>query len=1098
MGKRKGRRPRAERFRPQLESLEERRLLTWVATFVNSTGALTIEGVGLSSDTGVLKVDPNSGEILLDGNNSGNFVDTGANLATITTTIQIEANTTVNSNFIIDNNAGAFFEAPSVITQLALPLFNYTGSTALDPNTSFTVRGVAGVADTFEVAPSATAENSGQVVLTEPPNQLNQQNKLTITYGPNTTIPNSTGITGKLVLDGIDGTGGNDKLYIDDQGATINPSVPGAPTVTGVASDWTLNGNSITGPAFPAAATVPPTPPPAPGTVGSISYTNIANLTFNDNTAGDVLTVNSVAANTTASDGVANTTQVNYNQPLAFPLNIQGIQGTPEGTLDIVGAAGGNNSFYIDASSVSLAPAGTKPVYNTPFTHSGAQLTYTVGSLKELQVAGNGGNNDITVQVPPILIAPYVSQTLPATFIAYGGALPPVIANTTPTPVAPGTNLLRVLGNAPGALTTGADTITVNDLAGTATGGTAGTDNIEMSGITAVVIYGNGGNDTLTNDSTGNKAQGLAPVPALLIGGSGNDTLTGGAGSDMFLGGGGQDTLISKTVSTVAAPTTTYFFPHQDQFGNIYDQLLNPAVGDTTSTLTGAGGNQVVVTGAVDPALSVTGVGDLDTGNLATAGIGGTGGGGGNLGNGGQTQSSPTVPPGNVTAPLYMVTPALTDLEEAMGIVSGSFPANEAAVLEFGKSLNLGAQFASAAAFVGRAYNDFLVDRGGGGVFGQPVKSSGGTTGGGGTGSLLEEGVSLVSTPEIDYWVGQINQGLPVQSMQAQLLASPELRQTLPGSAMWVRFLYEAVTGQLPTDAELSNDDALLAASDTTSTRYALAFNLLESPSGQASEIEDAYANVVPGGGGPTTQNLTAIQADLAAGETLPQVALTMAQSNGNYLNYEEANDVGVIGFVATVYQDVLHRAAGAGDLLYWASVRGAGASDAAIAQTIADSPEARTFIVDNAYQTYLGRAPDAGGLSFWLSQLSAGMSDEVFVSLIASSAEYYADNGGTSSGYITALYRDILQRTSTPSQPEIDYWVTQLARSTRGAAQARADIALAFQESTEYRTLLIDSWYQSFDGRAPTAAELSSALSLFASGASDEAVEAQILVAKQ
>src|SRR5690242_18063408 len=73
---------RREARRPRMEWLEERQLLTWVAVFQNATGALTIQGVGLSSDTGVLKADPNTGEILIDGNNSGNFVDTGANLAT--------------------------------------------------------------------------------------------------------------------------------------------------------------------------------------------------------------------------------------------------------------------------------------------------------------------------------------------------------------------------------------------------------------------------------------------------------------------------------------------------------------------------------------------------------------------------------------------------------------------------------------------------------------------------------------------------------------------------------------------------------------------------------------------------------------------------------------------------------------------------------------------------------------------------------------------------------------------------------------------------------------------------------------------------------
>ncbi|HQU42995.1 MAG TPA: hypothetical protein PK867_09290, partial [Pirellulales bacterium] len=922
--------------RARLESLEERQLLTWVATFVNSTGALTIQGVGLSSDTGVLKVDPSTGNILLDGNDSGNFVQTGANLATINTSIQIEANTTIDSNFIIDNKDGAFFEAPATFPALT-PLFTYTGSTAAQPSSNLTILGQSGVADTFNVTPDSAIQNMGVVTLSQPPNQLNQQNILTVDY---------SGVSGNLTLDGIDGQSGNDKLIINDP-ATAGKAVPG---------DWTLNGGTIDGPQFPPAPTVPPTPAPLPGTVGDITYANFANLQFNNITAGDLLTINSVAATTTTSDAVAETTVVNYNQPLAFPVHVLGATGTATGTLDIVGALGGNNDFYVDAGSVVSAAAGTKPQYNVAFTHLGADLTYTPGSLKEIQVAGNGGNNTFTVQVPPILFAPYTSETLPATFNVYGGVLPPVLANTQPPFTTVGSALLRVLGNDPGPATSGADTITVGDIAGA----TAGKDTVDMSQITAVVIYGEGGDNTLTNNSVGIPAQGILPVPALLIGGSGNDTLTGGAGSDMFLGGGGQDTIISKAVSTPQKPTTTYFFPHQDQFGNIYDQLLNSAVGDTTSTLTGTGGNQIVVTGAVDPALSVSGLGDLDTGNLANTGIGGTGGTGGTNKNGGQTISNPTVPPGNVTAPLYMVTPALTALEEAMGITKGQFAPNEAALLEFGGNVNLTSQFATYAAFVGRAYNDFLIDRGGSGVFGQPVQSSGGT-GGGTTGisGLTEEGVALVSTPEIDYWVGQGQQGLSVQSMQAQIIASDELQQTLPTAAMWIRFLWQSTTGQLPPDPVLMADEAILANGDTAATRYALALNLLLSPAGQAGEIQDAYANVVPAGGGPTSTNLAAIEADLAAGETLPQVAATMSASDGNYLSYETTNQSGFVGFVAGVYLSVLHRGASAADLGFWASEAAAGLSKAVIATIILDSPEARTFVINDAYEAYLGRPAD-------------------------------------------------------------------------------------------------------------------------------------------
>lgn len=1100
--------------RARLECLEDRRLLTWIASFANPGGTLIISGQGTSSDTGVLKVDAATGEILLDGNNSGNFSDTGANLATLTAPIQINANTTINSNFIIDNGAGAFFEAPSSpFFPVGTPLFNYTGSSARNPNAGLTIRGVQGVADTFEVALNATSNGgaknttgvsqgeAGTVMLTEPPNALNQQNRLMVTFGPNIAVPNSTGITGSLSLDGADPQGGNDQLFIDDQGATIS-AFPGLPAGTPAVSNWTLNGNTIQGPQFPnvPAAGQPPVPPFAAGTVGNITYSNIANLQFNDNTAGDLLTINSVGTSTTASTSVANYTVVNANQPLAFPVNLVGIQNSPNGNLNIAGAVNGNNSIFVNSNSVSLAAAGTKPQYNTPFTHLGADLTYTEGSLKTMSVAGNGGSNIVTVQVPPTLIAPYTSDTLPATFTVYGGALPPPapLTNGRPIPVIPGSTLLRVFGNAAGNLTTGADSISVGDLGAAAGGGgTAGATNIQMSGIAGVVLYGEGGNDTLTNNSKGNAAIGLLPVSALFIPGNGNATLVGGAGSDMFLGGDGQYTVTSSAVSTPAKPTTTYFFPHQDQFGNIYDPLLNPADGTTTSMLTGVGGNQIVVTGAVDPAVSsaidpTTGdtVGDLDTGNLANPGVGGAGGGGGGA-NGGQTISYPTVPPSNVTAPLYMATDALTALEGAMGIGRGPFPANAAAVLEFGRALNLRTQFASAQAFAGRAYNDFLADRGGGGTFG--------AVSGGSSNSNAPVGGAIVSPQEIANAAAELQNGMSVETLQAGLLASNELRGTLPEPSMWIRFLYESVTGVGPTQQQLMNGLAVLAGpNDTQAARFNIALELLNSSPGQMREIQDAYSNVVPGALGsasPSPTDLAAIQADLAGGETLLQVAQTMGLSSGNYLNYEVTNNIGTVGYVANVYQSILHRPASASDLNYWAAARGAGLSAAGIAMAVLSSPEAKMYVVTNTFQRYLDRSPSAGDMSFWVSQLTSGLSNQQFVAVVASSPEYYARHGGTSVGYVTGLYQDILRRTNPPGQADVDYWVTLMAATPANAVQARASVAYyGFQQSPEYEADLVNGWYQAFYGRLPTAAEAYTAQVQFNSGYSEEQVEAQIL----
>ncbi|MGH7134529.1 MAG: hypothetical protein ACREHD_02250, partial [Pirellulales bacterium] len=330
------------------------------------------------------------------------------------------------------------------------------------------------------------------------------------------------------------------------------------------------------------------------------------------------------------------------------------------------------------------------------------------------------------------------------------------------------------------------------------------------------------------------------------------------------------------------------------------------------------------------------------------------------------------MPPTNVTAPLYMVTDALSALEQAMGIAKGPFPANVAAELEFGGNLNLRAQFASPAAFVGRAYNDFLVDRGGTGTFGAAQGASASTGG-------AEYGGAVVNQAEINYGASLIQNGLSVEALQADVLSSEELRQIFPAPEIWLRNVYALVTGSAPTDQQITSGTAALnAAGDTTAARFTFAYQLLESPAGQAAEIQDAYTNVVPGASAltpkaPSPTDLAAIQADLASGESLPQVAQVMGASSGNYLSYEEANGAGTVGYVARVYQSALHRGASTNDLLFWANQRGAGVSDAAIAQAVLSSAEAKMYVVINAYERYLGRVPDANSLAYWQSQLTSG-----------------------------------------------------------------------------------------------------------------------------
>jgi Domain of unknown function (DUF4214)/Divergent InlB B-repeat domain len=87
---------------------------------------------------------------------------------------------------------------------------------------------------------------------------------------------------------------------------------------------------------------------------------------------------------------------------------------------------------------------------------------------------------------------------------------------------------------------------------------------------------------------------------------------------------------------------------------------------------------------------------------------------------------------------------------------------------------------------------------------------------------------------------------------------------------------------------------------------------------------------------------------------------------------------------------------------------------------------------------------------------------------------------------WLDKVYRDALKR--PVDQAALDFFGAKL----KGGA-SRADVALSVLQSVEYRTRLVQGWYQTFLKRLPSGPELASWLGLLGS-ASEETVESQIL----
>jgi hypothetical protein len=96
-------------------------------------------------------------------------------------------------------------------------------------------------------------------------------------------------------------------------------------------------------------------------------------------------------------------------------------------------------------------------------------------------------------------------------------------------------------------------------------------------------------------------------------------------------------------------------------------------------------------------------------------------------------------------------------------------------------------------------------------------------------------------------------------------------------------------------------------------------------------------------------------------------------------------------GFLAALYQDLLHRAPDPSGLASWEAQLTSGTSRAAVAGALLGSPERLAQLVSADYQHYLRRAVDGTGLATWGAALEHGGTDESVIEALVASDEYLA-----------------------------------------------------------------------------------------------------------
>ena len=163
--------------------------------------------------------------------------------------------------------------------------------------------------------------------------------------------------------------------------------------------------------------------------------------------------------------------------------------------------------------------------------------------------------------------------------------------------------------------------------------------------------------------------------------------------------------------------------------------------------------------------------------------------------------------------------------------------------------------------------------------------------------------------------------------------------------------------------------------------------------------------------------------------------------------------------FVANLYHELLGRDADSGGQAFWVNYldhngqanhlnnpRRLNVIDSFIA-----SQEYQEHLVSCMFEHFLNRAPDAGGLQFFVAQLAHGVDERIVLSEIVGSQEYFIINGNTNTGFVDALYRDLLGRGADPGGEA--YWANlaaqagpshdNLVREMLGSPEAEHDLLL-------------------------------------------------------
>src|SRR6266851_4685720 len=121
--------------------------------------------------------------------------------------------------------------------------------------------------------------------------------------------------------------------------------------------------------------------------------------------------------------------------------------------------------------------------------------------------------------------------------------------------------------------------------------------------------------------------------------------------------------------------------------------------------------------------------------------------------------------------------------------------------------------------------------------------------------------------------------------------------------------------------------------------------------------------------------------------------------------------------FIDRAYQDLLQRSPSPTEIANGLSALGSETRALFALSLETTGNEYYQLLVGYYFQEQLGRTENNSYFSFFTMELATKVTDESVQAQIAASPEFFTDSGGTDAGFVTALFKDFLNRPPTSSE---------------------------------------------------------------------------------